>query len=220
MIEQIPATWRQLLSEELEKPYISVLNNFIEREYASNVCYPPKEQVFKAFELCAPDKVKVVIIGQDPYHEEGQAQGLCFSAAPGVKIPPSLKNIFKELHSDIGKEIPDNGDLSGWARQGVLLLNATLTVRAHCAGSHSNKGWEMLTDAVIRAVSGHQPHVVFLLWGNYAARKAPLIDKNKHLILRSPHPSPLSAWQGFFGNRHFSLTDEFLHKNGLTVVQW
>lgn len=220
MIELLPPAWRELLSEELQKPYIGPLTDFVEQEYASCVCYPPKRQIFRAFELCAPDHVKAVIIGQDPYHEEGQAQGLCFSVSPGVKIPPSLKNIFKELRSDTGKPVPACGDLTSWAAQGVLLLNATLTVRAHRAGSHSRRGWETLTDAVIHAVSDHRPHAVFLLWGNYAAQKAPLIDTKKHLILRSPHPSPLSAWQGFFGNRHFSRTNEFLIKNGLQPIQW
>lgn len=220
MFELMPAAWRTLLSEELQKPYIGPLQDFVEREYATTVCYPPRQQVFRAFELCPPGRVKAVILGQDPYHEEGQAQGLCFSVAPGVKIPPSLRNIFKELHADTGAPVPESGDLTRWASQGVLLLNATLTVRAHRAGSHSRKGWETLTDAVIRAVSSRQPHVVFLLWGNYAAQKAPLIDPAKHLILQSPHPSPLSAWQGFFGNRHFSRANEFLTKNGLEPIEW
>lgn len=220
MIEQIPESWRRLLSDELEKDYIKNLDHFVENEYAEGTCYPPKEQIFRAFELCPPNRVRVVLLGQDPYHEAGQAVGLCFSVGKGTKMPPSLKNIFKELETDCQVSLPDSGDLTGWAEQGVLLLNACLSVREHKAGSHAKHGWERLTDAVIRAVSARCDHVVFMLWGNYAISKSGLIDSSKHLVLTSPHPSPLSAWQGFFGNHHFSQCNSYLVKYGMEPIDW
>lgn len=220
MIEQIPESWRRLLAGELQKDYIKELDRFVEDEYARGTCYPPKEEIFRAFRLCPPDRVRVVLIGQDPYHEAGQACGLCFSVSEGTKMPPSLKNIFKELHNDCGVELPSSGDLSGWGEQGVLLLNACLTVREHKAGSHARHGWERLTDAVISAINVHCAHVVFMLWGNYAISKAALIDQDKHLVLTSPHPSPLSAWQGFFGNHHFGRCNEYLIRHNYEPIDW
>ena len=217
---RMEGSWKQQLSQEFEKPYFKALTDFVRAEYAAYTCYPPGSQIFRAFDLCPFTQVKVVIIGQDPYHEPRQAHGLCFSVADGVAFPPSLQNVFKEIHDDIGTPIPTSGNLTRWAQQGVLLLNATLTVRAHQAGSHQNKGWEEFTDAVIRQLNEHREHLVFILWGSYAQRKGSIIDRNKHLVLSSAHPSPLSAYRGFFGNHHFSQANAYLEKNGIPPIQW
>lgn len=213
-------SWKPVLAKEFEKPYFIALTDFVRNEYKTHKVYPPAKLIFNAFDQCPFDKLKVVILGQDPYHGPGQAHGLCFSVNDGIDFPPSLRNIFKELQNDVGKEIPRSGNLTGWAKQGVLLLNATLTVRANQAGSHQNKGWEEFTDAVINKINEEKKHVVFILWGNYAISKTRFIDQNKHLVLTSVHPSPLSASRGFFGNRHFSRTNEFLQQHGLEPVVW
>lgn len=217
---RIEPSWKAELAEEFEKDYFRSLTEFVKYEYASTTVFPPGNEIFAAFDATPFDNVKVVILGQDPYHGPGQANGLCFSVNDGIAFPPSLLNIFKEIRSDIGTEIPATGDLSRWARQGVLLLNATLTVRAHCAGSHQGKGWEILTDAAIRCLSEHRTNLVFILWGAYAQKKGALIDRNKHLVLSSPHPSPLSASRGFFGQHHFSRANAYLQEHGLTPIQW
>ena len=217
---KIEESWKEALTDEFEKDYFSDLTNFIKNEYKTQKIYPPAKLIFNAFDQCPFDKLKVVILGQDPYHGPGQAHGLCFSVNDGIDFPPSLRNIFKELKNDLGKEIPLTGNLTNWAKQGVLLLNATLTVMANQAGSHQNKGWEQFTDAVIQKINEQKQHVVFILWGNYAISKSKFIDQNKHLVLSSVHPSPLSASRGFFGNRHFSITNEFLLKNGMEAVNW
>ena len=217
---RIEESWREKLQSEFDAPYFAQLTDFVRHEYATTRVYPPGSQMFAAFDACPFDKVKVVILGQDPYHEPGQAHGLCFSVNDGVPFPPSLQNIFKEIHDDIGTPVPMSGDLSRWAHQGVLLLNATLTVRAHQAGSHQNKGWEQFTDAVIRLLSEERENLVFMLWGSYAREKAPLIDARKHLILTAAHPSPRSADKGFFGCRHFSRANAYLRENGLSEIEW
>lgn len=217
---RIDNTWREALKEEWEKPYFCRLAEFVRGEYASTTVYPPAGRIFAAFDACPFDQVKVVILGQDPYHGPGQANGLCFSVAPGVAIPRSLDNIFKEIRDDIGTPLPSNGDLSRWAKQGVLLLNATLTVRAHQAGSHQNQGWETLTDAAISALNAGRTGLVFILWGAYAGKKRYLIDSSRHMILSSAHPSPLSASRGFFGNHHFSRTNAYLIGQGKTPIEW
>jgi uracil-DNA glycosylase len=217
---KIEQSWKALLQEEFGKPYFVELTDFVRAEYKSYRIYPPGSQIFNAFNLCPFDKVKVVIIGQDPYHGPGQAHGLCFSVNDGVPFPPSLRNIFKEVNADTGAPIPQSGNLTRWATQGVLLLNATLTVREHSAGSHQRRGWETFTDAVIRIISEQKSKVVFILWGAYAQSKASLIDSSRHLVLRSVHPSPLSAHAGFFGNHHFSLANDYLVRNGLTSIDW
>jgi uracil-DNA glycosylase len=217
---KIEESWKAVLTDEFEKDYFSVLTNFVRNEYKTHNIYPPAKLIFNAFDQCPFDKLKVVILGQDPYHGPGQAHGLCFSVNDGIVFPPSLRNIFKELKNDLGKEIPLSGNLINWAKQGVQLLNATLTVRANQAGSHQNKGWEQFTDAVIEKISKEKGKVVFILWGNYAISKSKLIDQAKHLVLSSVHPSPLSASRGFFGNKHFSRTNEFLMKNGIGSVSW
>ncbi len=217
---KIEASWKQVLQPEFDKPYFETLTNFVKSEYQTKTIYPPAAQIFNAFDLCPFEQTKVVILGQDPYHGPNQAHGLCFSVNKGIKMPPSLVNIYKELHKDLGTEIPNHGNLEHWARQGVLLLNATLTVQAHQAGSHQKKGWEQFTDAVIKTVAEQSKHVVFLLWGAYAQKKAQLIDANKHLILQSVHPSPLSAHRGFFGNKHFSTTNKYLTANGKEAIEW
>ncbi len=217
---KIEQSWKELLKEEFEKDYFKNLIDFVKQEYRTHKIYPPGKEIFSAFDLCPVDNVKVVIIGQDPYHGEGQAHGLCFSVKDGVKIPPSLRNIYKELHSDLGKEIPQTGNISYWAEQGVLMLNATLTVRAKNAGSHQGKGWETFTDAVIKKISEEKNDIVFLLWGAYAQKKGQVIDTNKHYILKSPHPSPFSAHTGFLGNKHFSKTNEFLKSKSLDEIKW
>lgn len=217
---QIERSWQEKLQAEFDKPYFEELIQFVKREYAQGACYPPGPLIFNAFNLCPLPKVKVVLIGQDPYHEPGQAHGLCFSVNDGVQFPPSLRNIFQEIQTDVGKPVPTSGNLTRWAEQGVLLLNATLTVRAHAAASHQKRGWEEFTDAVIRLVSTEREHVVFILWGSYAQSKASLIDTSRHCILRSAHPSPLSAYRGFFGNHHFSICNQYLQQNGLTPINW
>lgn len=216
----IEPSWHEKLMAEFEKPYFEMLTQFVRAEYANGLCFPPGKLIFNAFNQCPFDNVKVVLIGQDPYHEPGQAQGLCFSVGDGVKFPPSLRNIFTEIQSDLGVAVPDSGDLTRWAKQGVLLLNATLTVRAHAAGSHQNKGWETFTDAVIRAVSEGRDNVVFMLWGSYAQSKAKLIDSTRHCVLKSAHPSPLSAYRGFFGNHHFSICNQYLQQHGQAAINW
>lgn len=218
---KIEESWRQHLGAEFDKQYFVELTSFVRSEYLNHTCYPPGSLIFNAFNLCPFDKVKVVIIGQDPYHEPGQAQGLSFSVADGVPFPPSLQNIFKEIHDDTGAPIPASGDLTRWAEQGVLLLNATLTVRAHEAASHQRKGWETFTDAAIRALNADRDHLVFILWGGYARSKAPLIDASRHLVLQSVHPSPLSANRGgWFGNHHFSRANAYLVSNGMEPIKW
>ena len=213
-------SWRDALAEEFGKPYFANLVDFVRKEYTSGVCYPPGNLIFNAFNLCPFNDVKVVIIGQDPYHEPGQAQGLSFSVADGVKFPPSLENIFKEVQADTGTPAPTSGDLTRWVKQGVLLLNATLTVRAHRAGSHQNKGWEEFTDAAIRALAEKRSGIVYMLWGAYAQKKGALIDGSKNLVLKSAHPSPLSAYRGFFGNHHFTLANDYLESLGKTPIKW
>lgn len=217
---RIDESWRERLQSEFDAPYFAQLTDFVRHEYATTRVYPPGSQMFAAFDACPFDKVKVVILGQDPYHESGQAHGLCFSVNDGVPFPPSLQNIFKEIHDDIGTPVPMSGDLTRWANQGVLLLNATLTVRAHQAGSHQNKGWEQFTDAVIHRLAQERENLVFILWGSYAQRKGEFIDRSRHLVLQSPHPSPLSAHRGFFGNRHFSRTNEYLTAHGIEPILW
>ena len=217
----IHQSWKEVLQEEFSKPYFEQLVLFVKREYSENICYPKGQQIFSAFNHCPLPEVKVVIIGQDPYHGEGQANGLCFSVHDGIPHPPSLVNIFRELNTDLGVPYPLSGNLERWASQGVLLLNATLTVRANSAGSHQKQGWETFTDAVIRAVSAHCNHVVFMLWGGYAKEKAKLIDPAKHCILTAGHPSPLSANRGYwFGNKHFSQANGYLKANGKNEIIW
>ena len=217
---QMDPAWKELLKEEFPKPYFQELRSFLKQEKAAGkVIYPPGPRIFAAFNETPPDAVKVVIIGQDPYHGEGQANGLCFSVAPGMRKPPSLLNIFKELQADVGVPVPVDGNLDAWAKQGVLLLNATLTVRANEAGSHQNKGWELFTDAVIRTLSAHRSGLIFLLWGRYAQAKGALIDTAKHFILEAAHPSPL-ARTGFIGCRHFSKANDLLIKQGKSPVDW
>lgn len=217
---QIEESWKKKLAEEFEKPYFVQLTEFVRHEYQTTTCYPPGKLIFNAFNLCPFDKVKVVIIGQDPYHGPGQAHGLCFSVNDGVPFPPSLQNIFKEIQNDTGAPVPSTGNLTRWAEQGVLLLNATLTVRAHQAGSHQRHGWEEFTDAAIKVLSEQREHLVFILWGAYAQKKGAVIDRTKHLVLSSAHPSPLSAYHGFFGNRHFSLANAYLEQYGQTPINW
>lgn len=217
---KIEPSWKMHLKEEFEKDYFVRLTNFVRMEYAQTTIYPPGKLIFNAFDLCPFDKVKVVIIGQDPYHGPGQAHGLCFSVNDGVPFPPSLVNIFKEIQNDLGTPLPATGNLTRWAEQGVLMLNATLTVRAHQAGSHQRHGWEEFTDAAIRRLAEEREGLVFILWGAYAQKKGAFIDRNKHLVLASAHPSPLSAYNGFFGNRHFSRTNEYLVAHGKTPIVW
>ena len=217
---KIASSWKSKLEMEFRKPYFEQLIQFVKQEYLTNTVYPPGKEIFRAFDCADFDQVKVVIIGQDPYHGPGQANGLCFSVRDGVVMPPSLKNIFKEIHNDLGKPIPKTGDLERWAKQGVLLLNATLTVKASSPGSHQNKGWETFTDAVIKQISGDKNNIVFLLWGAYAQKKGEIIDRNKHLVLMSAHPSPFSADRGFFGCKHFSKTNEYLKSKGIKEIDW
>lgn len=217
---RIEDSWHKALAEQWEMPYFKTLTNFVRTQYATTTVYPPASKIFAAFDACPFDKVKVVIIGQDPYHGPGQANGLCFSVNPGVPYPPSLINIFKEVSSDTGAAAPSDGDLSRWARQGVFMLNSVLTVEQGRAASHASRGWETLTDAAIAALSANREHLVFLLWGSYAINKGKLIDRSKHLVLTSVHPSPLSAHRGFFGNRHFSRANEYLQAHGITPIQW
>jgi uracil-DNA glycosylase len=217
---KISESWKKVLEEEFTKTYFLDLVSFVKEEYSKHVVYPPGPKIFSAFENCSLDDLKVVIIGQDPYHGEGQANGLCFSVSDGIGQPPSLKNIFKELHDDLEVPIPKSGNLERWAKQGVLLLNATLTVRANTAGSHQKKGWEEFTDAVISKISESKKGVVFLLWGAYAQKKGAIIDTQKHYVLQAAHPSPFAADKGFFGCKHFSKTNTFLSKQGVTPIDW
>ena len=218
---KIEESWKKNIGAEFDKPYFANLINAVRQEYKQYACYPPGKCIFNAFSLCPFDQVKVVILGQDPYHEPGQAMGLSFSVPDGVLMPPSLVNIFKEIHDDLGTPVPPNGDLTRWARQGVLLLNATLTVRAHFANSHSRLGWDTFTDAAIKSLSDASEHLVFLLWGGYARGKSYLIDHNKHLVLESVHPSPLSANRGgWFGNHQFSRCNQYLQENRIKPIDW
>ncbi len=217
----IEPSWKEALVGEFDTPYFKELAEFVRDEYKSATVYPPPKFVFRAFELCPFDKVKVVILGQDPYHGPGQANGLSFAVKDGMTVPPSLRNIFKEIEADIGEPMKNrSGDLERWAKQGVLLLNATLTVRASSPGSHQNKGWEQFTDAVIQTLSEKREHLVFILWGNYARGKKPLIDSTKHEVIESPHPSPFSAHNGFFGSKPFSKANTYLSSNGETPIDW
>ena len=218
---KIEDSWREHLSEEFAKPYFTELTNFVRQEYQTATCYPPGRLIFNDFNLCPFDKVKVVIIGQDPYHGPGQAHGLSFSVCDGVTFPPSLQNIFKEIQQDLGTPIPLTGNLTRWAEQGVLLLNATLTVRAHQPASHQGHGWEQFTDAAIKALNAHRDNLVFILWGGYARSKASLIDASRHLVLQSVHPSPMSANRGgWFGNHHFSRANAYLVEHGQEPINW
>lgn len=221
MSVRIDPSWYAVLQPQFEAPYFAQLKEFLVAERQQYTCYPPGGKIFNAFDTTPFDKVKVVILGQDPYHEPGQAMGLCFSVPQGVQVPPSLVNIIKEINDDLGTQIPTTcGDLSGWAEQGVLLLNATLTVRAHQAGSHQRHGWETFTDAAIQALSQQRSGLVFLLWGSYAIAKKSLIDSTKHCVLTAPHPSPLSAYRGFFGCRHFSQANSYLVAQGQYPIDW
>jgi len=217
---KIEDTWKIKLKEEFEKNYFIRLTEFVREEYKATTIYPPASLIFNAFNLCPFESTRAVIIGQDPYHGPGQAHGLCFSVREGVGFPPSLINIFKEIELDLEYKKPFSGNLERWARQGVLLLNATLTVRAHQAGSHERKGWEQFTDAVINSINSEKQNIVFFLWGAYAQKKGEAIDRSRHLVLESVHPSPLSASRGFFGNRHFSKCNEYLINNGITPIDW
>ena len=220
MTVRIDESWRQVLQPEFDKPYFELLTHFVRQAYRTTQCFPPAGQIFRAFDLCPFDKVRVVIIGQDPYHDVNQAHGLCFSVQDGVPAPPSLVNIYKELQRDLGQPIPTSGNLTHWAEQGVLLLNATLTVEAHKAGSHQGKGWEELTDAAIQALNRQREHIVFMLWGSYAQRKGQFIDRRRHLVLTAVHPSPLSAYRGFIGCGHFSQANAYLQQHGLSPIVW
>jgi uracil-DNA glycosylase len=217
---QIDQSWKDILHDEFNKPYFPALKEFLLAEKKLSIIYPPGDKIFAAFNHTPFNQIKVVILGQDPYHGPGQAHGLCFSVPEGIQPPPSLVNIFKEIKSDLGIAIPKHGNLQKWAQQGVLLLNATLTVRANQAGSHQKKGWEIFTDRVIELISQHNKNIVFLLWGNYAQQKSSLIDSGKHLVLKSVHPSPLSASRGFLGCRHFSQTNSYLLKNNIEPINW
>lgn len=217
---KLELSWKKELREEFEKSYFKELSQFVRNEYLTHTVYPPPKDVFRAFDLCPFEDVKVVIIGQDPYHGAHQANGLCFAVHEGLRIPPSLQNIFKEITTDTGVLPEQNGDLSRWARQGVLLLNATLTVRAHTPGSHQHKGWEEFTDAAIKKVSEDKERVVFLLWGNYAKQKGAVIDRTKHCVLEAQHPSPFSAHNGFFGCKHFTKANTYLREQGLREIDW
>lgn len=216
----IEESWKRVLSSEFEKEYFKTLRDFIHSEYRNKTIYPPAKQIFNAFDSCPFESVKVVILGQDPYHEPSQAHGLSFSVLPPCPLPPSLVNIYKEIRSDVGTLVSANGDLTDWSRQGVLLLNATLTVEAHKAGSHQNKGWETFTDSAIKALAENREHLVFMLWGSYAQRKGAFIDRSRHLVLQAPHPSPLSAYRGFFGCKHFSAANAYLISQGLSPIVW
>lgn len=217
---KIESSWKNKLSSEWDKDYFVRLTDFVRQEYKTKQVFPPASKIFAAFDACPFDNVKVVILGQDPYHDVGQANGLCFSVNDGIQMPPSLVNIFKEIHDDIGTPIPTNGDLSRWAQQGVLLLNATLTVEAHRAASHQGRGWEEFTDEVILRIAQDCSGIVFMLWGAYAIKKGAFIDRTRHLVLTSPHPSPLSAYRGFFGNKHFSKANQYLQQQGKSPIIW
>lgn len=220
MVVKMEKTWKLHLSAEFEKPYFAKLSSFVREEYTKTIVYPRPAHVFRAFDVCPFQSVKVVIVGQDPYHGPSQANGLCFAVHAGIAVPPSLQNIFKELENDIGHSVSRNADLLRWAEQGVLLLNATLTVRAGQAGSHQGKGWEEFTDAVLQRVAAERDHVVFILWGNYARKKGAFIDRKRHCVIESAHPSPLSAHNGFFGSKPFSKTNEQLKLWNMEPIQW
>lgn len=217
---RIEPSWKRELADEWDAPYFKALTDSVRQAYQTRLVFPPAAKIFAAFDACPFDKVKVVILGQDPYHGDGQANGLCFSVSEGVAMPPSLINIFKEIEAETGKPMPASGDLARWAAQGVMLLNATLTVEAHCPGSHQGRGWETFTDAVVRHLSANRDNLVFILWGSYAIRKGQLIDRTRHLVLTSAHPSPLSAYRGFFGNNHFNLANQYLTSHGKTPIEW
>ena len=217
---RIEASWKERLTAEFDKPYFKELSAFVKKEYAGTTVYPPPKEIFRAFDLCPFDYVKVVILGQDPYHGPHQANGLSFAVHQGVRNPPSLQNIFKEIESDLGRPASRDGDLSRWAKQGVLLLNATLTVRAGAAGSHQNIGWEQFTDAAVAALSRERERLVFMLWGNYAKAKGAIIDRAKHLVLEAAHPSPFAADKGFFGCKHFSKANEYLVEHDMEPIEW
>ncbi len=217
---RIEESWKRKLAPEFDKPYFKALTDFVRREYGTKQIFPPAGKIFSAFDACPFDKVKVVILGQDPYHDVGQANGLCFSVAEGMPLPPSLVNIFREISDDLGKPMPTSGDLSRWASQGVLLLNATLTVEAHRAGSHQGRGWETLTDEAVMRLAQDRQGLVFMLWGSYAMRKGAFIDRSRHLVLTAPHPSPLSAYRGFFGCKHFSQANAYLLSHGVDPIEW
>ena len=218
---KIEDAWKRILQPEFDKSYFAELTRFVKEEYAKNTCFPNGNKIFEAFNLCAFNDLKVVIIGQDPYHGVGQAHGLCFSVNEGIAHPPSLMNIFKEISADLNMPYPKSGNLEHWSKQGVLLLNATLTVRAHQAGSHQNKGWEQFTDAVISIISEQKENIVFLLWGGFAKKKGKIIDQSKHCVLTCGHPSPLSANRGYwFGNKHFRKTNNYLENNNLSLIKW
>ena len=220
MTVKIEKSWSDVLADEFAKPYFEQLTQFVRNEYRTSQIFPPGKQIFAAFDATPFNDVKVVIIGQDPYHGDRQANGLCFSVNEGIECPPSLINIFKELSDDLGVAMRTSGDLSDWARQGVLLLNSTLTVKAHCAGSHQGHGWETFTDAVINRLANMRNHLVFILWGSYAIRKGAFIARSRHLVITSPHPSPLSAYRGFFGSRPFSTANAYLESNGIKPINW
>lgn len=217
---KIEESWKRALAAQWESEGFRRLTDFVRSEYATRQVFPPASRIFAAFDACPFDEVKVVILGQDPYHDVGQATGMCFSVADGVPMPPSLVNIFREVSSDTGAPMPSSGDLGRWAGQGVLLLNATLTVRAHCPASHAGMGWEEFTDEAVRRLNADRSGLVFMLWGSHAQRKGAFIDRSRHLVLSSPHPSPLSAYRGFFGNHHFSLANDWLVKHGQAPIQW
>ena len=220
MTVKIEKSWSDVLADEFAKPYFEQLTQFVRNEYRTSQIFPPGKQIFAAFDATPFNDVKVVIIGQDPYHGDRQANGLCFSVNEGIECPPSLINIFKELSDDLGVAMRTSGDLSDWARQGVLLLNSTLTVKAHCAGSHQGHGWETFTDAEINRLANMRNHLVIILWGSYAIRKGAFIDRSRHLVITSPHPSPLSAYRGFFGSRPFSTANAYLESNGIKPINW
>ena len=220
MYVKLNASWKEVLMNEFEKDYFKKLTDFVQNEYNTKTIYPPQSEIFSAFDFTPFENVKVVILGQDPYHGEGQANGLSFSVADGIKLPPSLRNIYKELKDDVGIEISTSGNLESWARQGVLLLNATLTVEATKAGSHQKKGWETFTDAVIQKLSDQKENLVFILWGAYAQKKGAKIDRNKHFVIESAHPSPLGAYRGFWGSKPFSTTNQFLKSKNITEIDW
>ena len=217
---RIEQSWKSQLAAEWDKQYFINLTGFVREQYSTRTVFPPASKIFAAFDACPFDKVKVIILGQDPYHDVGQANGLCFSVSPGIPMPPSLVNIFREIHDDTGAEIPSDGDLSRWAKQGVLLLNSTLTVEAHRAGSHQGRGWEEFTDEVVMRLAKDREHLVFMLWGSYAIKKGAFIYRSRHMVLTSPHPSPLSAYRGFFGNHHFSQANAYLSSHGQTPIIW
>lgn len=217
---KISEDWKEILKDEFDKPYFAGLVDFVRGEYASRKIFPSGRNIFRAFDKCPLDSLKVVIIGQDPYHGDGQANGLCFSVNDGIPFPPSLRNIFQEIEKELGTPVPRSGNLDRWAEQGVLLLNAVLTVRAHEAASHAGRGWEQFTDAVVAAINSHKTNVVYMLWGNYAQKKGAMVDASRNCILKSPHPSPLSAHSGFFGNGHFAAANRYLASQGIPPVVW